>query len=163
MSVLIRKLKLSDTKELANDIAHIWNTTYKGIVSDDLLVGISNNVDGSAKKLESKVADDINYYVLTIDEKIVGWLYFTYDTLEFENTAEIHSLYVLDDHHGKGYGKLLLNFAFSKIKDKGIDKVIIGCLDGNKSNEFYKHLGGKYIKSRLFREEYKENIYLFNI
>ena len=40
--------------------------------------------------------------------------------------------------------------------------MIIGCLDGNKSNEFYKHIGGKYIKQRMFeRLGMLENVYLF--
>ena len=46
---------------------------------------------------------------------------------------------------------------------KGIKKLIIGCLDGNPSNNFYKHLGGKYIGNDLFREKYIENIYLFEL
>lgn len=41
--------------------------------------------------------------------------------------------------------------------------LVIGCLDGNPSNEFYKHLGGKYIGNHLFRERYLENIYLFEL
>lgn len=40
---------------------------------------------------------------------------------------------------------------------------MIGCLDGNPSNNFYKHLGGKYLGNSLFREKYIENIYLFEL
>ena len=33
----------------------------------------------------------------------------------------------------------------------GYDKMIIGCLVGNSSNKFYEHIGGKYIKQRIFK------------
>ena len=42
------------------------------------------------------------------------------------------------------------------------EKMIIGCLQGNPSNEFYKHIGGKLIKTRIFKKlNLLENVYLF--
>lgn len=35
-----------------------------------------------------------------------------------------------------------------KIKDKGYSSVIINCLQGNPSIEFYKHMGGSIISKR---------------
>ena len=75
-------------------------------------------------------------------------------------------MFHLSSAKGKGYGKALINVAFSKLKEKGFDKVVIGCLDGNPSNEFYKHLGGKFIKQddwKIFDECYKENIYVYEV
>lgn len=40
---------------------------------------------------------------------------------------------------------------------------MIGCHDSNPANDFYKHLGGKYLNYRLFRDKYKENVYLFEL
>ena len=42
--------------------------------------------------------------------------------------------------------------------------MIIGCIKENPSNEFYKHLGGKYIKQRIYRlpnQELIENVYYY--
>lgn len=161
MDAVIRKLKLEDTLELANNIAKVWNTTYKGIVSNDFLAGLYVHVESSAEKLKSMV--DKNYYCLVLDNKIIGWIYFSYTTEKYEDTAEIHSLYVLKEYQGKGYGKKLLTYAFEDIKKNNINKVLIGCLEGNTSNEFYKHEGGEFFGSRLFRDEYTENLYLFNL
>ena len=63
-------------------------------------------------------------------------------------------------------GAILTDGIISKLKEKGFNKVVIGCLDGNPSNEFYKHLAGKFIKQEnwnIFDECYKENIYLYEI
>ena len=43
--------------------------------------------------------------------------------------------------------------------------MIIGCLDGNSSNEYYKHIGGKFIKTRISKlpnQELIENVYYFD-
>ena len=45
----------------------------------------------------------------------------------------------------------------------GCNKMVIGCLEGNSSNEFYKHIGGKFIKKRVFKKlNLLENFYYFD-
>ena len=162
-TVEIRKRKIEDSSALAHCIATVWNATYKGIVDDEFLENLRNSEIENAERLKNSIETQPHYYVLTINKKIIGWIYFTLETEGYENTAEIHSLYVLPEYQKKGYGKQLYRYAIEKIVGQGIQKLIIGCLDGNPSNEFYKHLGGKYIGNRLFREKYLENVYLFEL
>ncbi len=163
MKPIIRKRKIEDFFELAHSIALVWNTTYKGIVDDDFLKGLLAHEKESAERLKNNINDQPDYYVLTMNGKIIGWIYYTLDSDKYENAAEIISLYILKEYQGKGYGKMLYNYAIKNIMKKGIKNLIIGCLDGNPSNNFYKHLGGKYIGNYLFREKYVENIYLFEL
>ena len=163
MEPIIRKRKIEDSNELAHAIALIWNDTYKGIVDNDFLKGLLDNEKASAERLKKSINDQQDYYVLTLDGKIIGWIYYTLDSDKYEDAAEIHSLYILKEYQGNGYGKMLYDYVVRNIMEKGIQKLIIGCLDGNPSNEFYKHLGGKYIGTHLFREKYIENIYLFEL
>ena len=99
--------------------------------------------------------------MLKLNNKIIGWIYYDYISDKYENAGEIYSLYVLKEYHKKGYGKMLFNFAVENFKKNNINKFVVGCLEGNPSNEFYKYMGGKYIDTNLFREKYPENIYLF--
>lgn len=163
MNAIIRKLKKEDAKELAHNIVTIWNSTYKGIVDDEFLKGIYEHENDSIKIIEKQAEQNSNYFLLKLDNKIIGWIYYTLDTDLYADAAEIHSLYVLKEYHKNGYGKHLLDYAFSNIKNNNITKIVIGCLDGNPSNNFYKHMGGKLIGKRLFKEKYSENIYLFDI
>ena len=163
MTPIIRKRKVEDSNELAHSIALVWNTTYKGIVDDAFLKELIDNENESAERLRNNINEQPDYYILTLQNKIIGWIYYTLDSNKYENAAEIHSLYILKEYQGNGYGKLLYNYTVKNIKKKGIKKLIIGCLDGNSSNNFYKHLGGKYIGNHLFREKYIENIYLFEL
>lgn len=163
MNSIIRPREEKDLKELSHDIAVIWNDTYRGIVDDEFLNDLyKNEEDKSYEIMKQLLKDQSTYYVLELDNKIIGWVYFTYDS-DYENTGEIHSLYLLKEYQGKGYGRRLFEFAKNELIKKRINKMIIGCLEGNKSNDFYKHVGGKLTGSRLFRKKYKENVYLFNI
>ncbi len=159
----IRRRKIEDSDELAHCIAIVWNTTYKGIVDDEFLTGLLDNERQSAQRLKNNINEQPYYYVLLLQNKIIGWVYFTLDSDKYENAAEIHSLYILKEYQGNGYGKLLYNYVIEILLKKKIKKLIIGCLDGNSSNEFYKYLGGKYIGNHFFREKYLENVYLFEL
>ena len=163
MRTTIRKREIEDSEELAHAIALVWNTTYQGIVDNDFLKSLLDNEKQSAENLRKNINNQPDYYVLTLQDKIIGWIYYTLDSDKYENAAEIHSLYILKEYHRNGYGRLLYDYAVKNIMKKGIKKLVIGCLDGNPSNDFYKHLGGKYIGNHLFREKYIENIYLFEL
>lgn len=159
--MIIEKIKKQDAKELAHNIAVVWNTTYKGIVDNEFLEILYLNEDYSAKNIINKIDNNDNYYVLKLNNKIIGWIYYDYVSDKYENAGEIYSLYILKEYHKKGYGKLLFNLAVNDMKKNNINKFVVGCLEGNPSNEFYKYMGGKYIGNNLFREKYLENIYLF--
>jgi len=165
MGYIIRKKELKDCKGWINVNISSWNDNLKGIVSDNLLQKISSNKEEKIKKEIERFEQDDNHYVLEENRKIVGILKIKKsDRDDFKDCGEVQILYLLSSAKGKGYGKELINVAFSKLKEKGFYKVVIGCLDGNPSNEFYKYLGGKFIKQvdwNIFDECYKENIYLY--
>lgn len=163
MDLKIRKRQPEDSLELAHCIATVWNTTYKGIVDDEFLRGLLENEKDSAERLKNSIEKQPNYYVMTLKDRIIGWIYFTLDSDTIEDAAEIHSLYVLKEYQNRGYGKMLYDHAVKIILQSGLYKLIIRCLEGNPSNEFYRHMGGHQIGKDLFRDEYPENIYLFEI
>ena len=45
-----------------------------------------------------------------------------------------------------------------------IDKMLIGCLVGNPTNDFYKHIGGIFIKQRILKKlQLPENVYYYEL
>ena len=167
MDYIIREKELKDCEDWVNVNVSSWSDNLKGIVSDKLLQKISSNKGQRIKKEIEEFEFDDNHYVLEENKKIVGILKIKESDRDgFKGYGEVQALYLLSSAKGKGYGKSLINVAFSKLKEKGFDKVVIGCLNGNPSNEFYKHLGGKFIKQddwKIFDECYKENIYVYEI
>ena len=56
--------------------------------------------------------------------------------------------------------KKLVEIGINEIKEIGFDKMIIGCLEDNPSNEFYKHIRFIFVKTRIFEKSNMiENIY----
>lgn len=75
-------------------------------------------------------------------------------------------MYLKKEYKGKGLGKELFKNSENKLKELGFKDYIIGCLDQNPTNEFYKHMGGIYYKSKMIKigdKEYKENYYYFEM
>lgn len=167
MNYIIREKEIKDCEDWVNVNVSSWNDNLKGIVSDKLLQKISSNKEERIKKEIESFKQDDNHYVLEENKKIVGILKIKEsDRDDFRGCGEVQILYLLSSVKGKGYGKALINVAFSKLKEKGFNNIVIGCLDGNPSNEFYIHLGGKFIKQEdwnIFDECYKENLYLYRI
>lgn len=164
MDYNIRKMKKRDCMGVAHIITIAWNETYKGIVPNEFLNNLYKTETERAKKAMDKFDESKNHkYVLEMNSEIVGFVDVCLSEEEsYENCGEIKVLYILGSHKGKGYGKKLINAGIKELKSVNCDKMIISCLCGNKSNEFYKHIGGKFIKTRTFKLlNLPENVYLF--
>ena len=164
MEYKIRNLKIEDIRELMHVIAVVWNETYKGIVPDEFLASLYDNEDERAERAISKFGQDNDTkFVLEIDGKIAGFTICGESrNPDFIGCGEIQALYILKKYHGYGLGRKLVNAAVEDIKKRGFDQMIIACLKGNPTNEFYKHIGGVYVKDGIYeRLNLPENIYYF--
>lgn len=164
MKYLIRRR----TKEDCNAIAHVvtiaWNETYKEIVPNWFLEELKTNEKDRAKKSYDEFdINNNNQLVLEVDNEVVGFIKFgaSYDE-EFQNCGEIIALYIISKYKGNGFGKKLIEEAVKELKILGFDKMIIACLKRNPSNEFYKHIGGVYVKDGIYKRlNLPENIYYY--
>lgn len=162
----IRKEKREDVFDIAHIVTVEWNSTYRGIVSDSELQRLKETEEERAKKAYDEFDEKNNKcFVAVIDNKVVGFAsYGVTDDPDFENTAELRALYVLDEYHGLGIGRKLVNATIEEFKKQGFNKMIICCLKGNPFNEFYKHIGGKYVKDGVYKRlNLPDNIYHFEI
>lgn len=164
MKDIIRRKEKKDCKDIAHIVTVAWNETYKGIVPDEFLNNLYKNekqrASFSFNKFDKK---DNHQFVLEVDEKVVGFIKVgSANDTSYNKCGEIYALYIIIGYKGYGYGKKLVEIGIKELKNMGYDKMIIGCLQGNPSNEFYKHMGGKFIKTRNFKMlNLPENVYLF--
>ena len=78
--------------------------------------------------------------------------------------AALIIFWCINKYHGYGLGRKLFETAKNELRKLGYNKMIIACLKGNPTNEFYKYLGGIYVKDGLFeRLQLPENIYYYDI
>ena len=164
MKYLIRKRELKDYAAIAHVITVSWEETYKGIVPDSFLEELKDNESERAKKAyDTFDENNNNYLVLEIDKEVVGFVWYGASSdEEYKNCGEIIALYIIKKYKGNGLGRKLVEEAIKEIKKLGFNDMIIACLKGNPTNEFYKHIGGKYIKDGVFKRlNLPENIYYF--
>ena len=84
----------------------------------------------------------------------------------YEDCGEIQILYLEKNEKGKGYGRSLISKGFEILKEKGYNKTVISCIDGNPSNGFYKHIGCEFIRQDswdIMGEHYLDNIYEYQL
>ncbi len=161
----IRRKELKDCQRWVDINIKGWNDHFRKIVSDKLLKTITDNRDVRIEQDKQEFINDDWHYVLEEDNQIFGITKIKHSERNgFENCGEIQVLYV--EKTGEGYGKALMNKAFEVLKDKGYKKAVVGCLFGNPSNEFYKHIGGKFVRQDpwyIFDEQYMENVYEYDL
>lgn len=158
-------MEKSDCRIVANIVTISWNETYKGIVSKDFLEGLYNNEEMRIQSLIDNFDDDCKHqFVLEVNGKVVGFINVgSCDNNEFNNYGEVYAIYLINEYKGNGYGRVLWNAGVKELKLMGFDKFVVGCLENNPTNDFYRHLGGRFIKKRFFEKlNLFENLYVFS-
>lgn len=76
-------------------------------------------------------------YVCCVDSQIIGYCFSDVET------GEILVLALLPDHEGMGIGKRLLQLMTQELREKGFEKLFLGCSANPRSRSygFYRHLG----------------------
>ena len=165
MEYIIRDCTKDDIPGITNVVTISWKETYKGLVPDDYLANMESTNEERTKRVLDRFLNGEKQFVLEINKEIVGFVrYGKSEDQEFTNCGEIYAFYIIGKYHGLGLGRKLFEKARDELKKMGFDKMIIACLKGNPTNEFYKHMGGVYLKDGIFAKlNLKENIYLFKI
>ena len=165
--MIIRKREAKDVEPWIDVNINSWNENLKGVVSDKLLKMMRDKRKTRIEKSKEEFQEDDWHYVLEENNKVIGIMKLREcDKEGYKDCGEVQILYLYKAEKGKGYGKALLEKGFEVLKNKGYDTVIIGCLEGNPSNGFYKHMGGKLVRQDpwdIFDEHYTENIYEYKI
>lgn len=148
---MIRQATENDAKNIAKIIVSGWQTTYRGIVSNEFLDNMSVEKMTESWIKNIKTQDENNNICVYEDENnILGVIRFgKADNLQSEN-GEIHILYVKPEFKKQGIGTKLVKYAKEKLIKQKYKKMEIWCARENKSSiEFYKKMGGKLRNNRV--------------
>ncbi|MBO4245377.1 MAG: GNAT family N-acetyltransferase [Bacilli bacterium] len=170
MNYTIEKLSNENACEYAYVNSRAWLESYQGIIDQAYLENLNTDeaLKAFCEKLKGYIKDDPNnYFLLRVDGRPVGVLGIRKPKYEdYQDCGELGAIYLLNEVKGKGYGKILFEKAKEELRKMGYNKMVNGCIDGNPSNEFYKHMGGKFVKQIPFKvhnsnQELVENIYYY--
>ena len=168
LNYIIRKKEIKDCAAVEKITTICWQSTYRGIINDPFLDFIATNEEERTNNAIATIdrTDKITY-VLELNNNVIGFTILGKSSYnEYNDIGEIFALYILPEYQHLGYGNALVQKGLHELHKLGYKNAIIGCLSKNKSNEFYKRIGGKLIGTRPFlktMDNLEENIYLFNI
>mgnify|MGYP005750503805 FL=1 len=143
--MIVRPAQLSDAKKIARVHVNSWRTTYKGIIPDEVLDNLS--YEKREERWATIIPNEIVFVAETKEGEIVGFSTGGKERSGHYNgyVGELSSIYILEEHQGKGIGKLLVKPIIQELEKLSIYSMIVLVLEENDSRLFYEALGAKII------------------
>lgn len=142
-TITYRKAVLEDCLDLAILKGQVWNTTYKGIYSEEKLSGY--DIAKNESIFQNIVNNpDIELFVALDNQKIVGLMTCGKPYRPFMDfQQEIGLLYILKEYQRKGIGKTFFEIARNQVKGNGYTKFFLSVNSKNfDAQKFYEAMGG---------------------
>ncbi len=138
----IKKATVSDAQTISTIHASSWKSAYQGLIPQQHLDGLKN--DFWVNAFEDWIGSNkVTSHIIYDHDLSIGCI--TYGKSredKFSDWGEIISIYFIPTYIGKGYGKSLMDFALSDMKNQGYSNVYLWVLKDNKhARKFYEKVG----------------------
>ena len=141
--MIIRKSKKEDARNIGILHYHCWQDTYRGLIDDAFLDGMSE--ESSADKKEAQFDLYGKYwYVAEEENNIIGFIS-VHPSNEKDANYEVEALYLDKNYHHKGYGKQMFSFIKELFNN---EPFYLWCLKTNPTLGFYQHMGGTIVDTK---------------
>jgi GNAT superfamily N-acetyltransferase len=142
----IRRAGLADTRAIATVAVLGWRATYRGLMPDDFLDGLSIDAREAAwgEMLERDTDGGTPTWVAERGGRTVGFVSSgpPRDADMALPTAEVYALYVLPEHWRTGVGRRLLAIAVEHWRALGSAAMVLWVLEANApARSFYEAMG----------------------
>jgi GNAT superfamily N-acetyltransferase len=147
--VRIRRGVVDDATEASRMHAETWRTSYRGLVPDALLDGLTNDrwENGWRRGFESMDPTRV-VHVAEINGRMVGFAGGGRARAGAPPgyVGEVYAIYVRPEHQRHGIGRVLLKAAAEGLVQRGLVPIVIWTLFNNPASRgFYDSLGGTVI------------------
>lgn len=147
--MIIRKANPLDAAGIAKVAVDTWKTAYRGIISDEVLAGLS--YEQKEKNWFNTLTSGIDIVFVAEDAngEIIGYSSGGKERRKHSiYQGELYTLYVLQSHQKLGIGKGLLVSVVRELAELQIRSLFVGVLEANPSRFFYEALGGKKVDKK---------------
>lgn len=156
------------------DMSHIhvrtWQYAYHNLLDDNFLQNLS--VTDYAEIWSRRIIDNSSGFMLfaaKVRGKLVGFIFGGTPQYREDKRydCEVYAYYILPEYQNMGIGKELFKTLATEAMNRNYKHLCLWCLAGNKTEEFYKHIGGIYKKSKKIpipptsKVKYKNNMYIY--
>ncbi len=152
MAPSIRLARPEDAAGIARVHVDSWRSTYKDMISDELLANLSyeRRAQGWKEILKNSHNNGFVYVAENEPGEIVGFVSAGPGQAgEPEFKGEVYAIYLLQQFQGKGLGRMLMEAAIKELQSRGVSSMLLWVLKDNlPSCRFYEALGGRYVKEK---------------
>ncbi len=154
MDVIVRDATSADAPAIARVHIDSWRSTYRGIVPDEYLAGLSYRERESAwvgrlttptKGVCTVVAQDergtIEGFANGGPERGDNGVHGIY-------AGELYAVYLADERRGKGIGRACVRAVVDRLASQGLTSLLVWVLADNPARGFYEALDGRYVCTR---------------
>lgn len=163
----IRRANIEDAEGIAKVHVDSWRTTYKGIISDEFLNNLSYAQRQELWKKNINNPDNVVFVVETESGEIVGFADTSKrDSNQVPHSIDLTSLYLLDQYHGEGLGRKLMDTLFAFYRENGYKKVFVDVLKDNKTKYFYEAFGAEHVHDvtiKISGQTLEESVYMWEV
>lgn len=141
MGITIRMALPEDAYNFTDCHISIWQSAYKGIVPNEYLNNMSNEVEQRVENYVNTLTnpDKCEYYCVMLSEKMIGFI-----IIELI-TGEIWAIYLSKEFWGSGYGKEMLDFSVRALEQVGHNEISLWVFENNsRARRFYDKNGFVY-------------------
>lgn len=155
--VEIRSASLSDAEGIARVHVQAWHKTYTGLLPQAELD--RRTVPTLTERWQRILAPDLGHgttHVAVVDGEIVGFVNHgrPRDAVGAFADVELYALYLLAAWHGRGYGRAMMQAAYTAARAAGAKSLGLWVLAGNAlGRRFYDACGGIPVTERVDRSE----------
>ncbi|MCX7710280.1 MAG: GNAT family N-acetyltransferase [Clostridia bacterium] len=147
----IREAGVEDVLEIAKIKVETWRSAYKGLIPDHYLNQLDYNEQ--AQKFDGIISKRKDTFALVAedDSKVVAFAVGGRErSSEYHYEGEVYSIYVREEFQKRGIGRHLMSWSAKKLKEMGIDSMMVWVLEGSPYRRFYETLNGKFIERMPF-------------
>ena len=142
--ITISEATIKDIKVIREIAFKTWPVTYGEILSK-AQIDYMLDIFYSEETLMDKLANKRHHFlVLKENEICLGFASYEHHYLN-SNFTRLHKFYLLNEHQGKGMGKLMLDKIVALAKDNKTDKISLNVNRFNKAFVFYQKMGFEII------------------
>ncbi len=144
-AVVVRRAKLSDSRDLADIHEQAWLHAYRGLLPGlDLVRSVSRR---NISWWQAALRKNAGVLVMEVQGTLAG--YATFGPARLANPSyrgEIYELYILPAYQGIGFGRRFFQATLSELHRNGFAGVIIRVLrDNEPAIRFYRAMGGRKV------------------
>ncbi len=151
--ITIRRARPGDARGIAEVHVAAWRETYRGLVPDAYLDGLSvDEREVMWRRLEAPVSRSFAFVAIDGAGRIIGFASGgpRRDGPE-EYAGELNAIYVLREAQGYGIGRLLAAAVARELAERGMRSMLLWVFRDNlPARRFYEALGGALLTSQQF-------------